>query len=197
MTNRLGILCVLACLLAWMGLATAGCSSVRTSYDFAPRTDFASWRTYAWYPTEGIASGDLRFDNTLFRRRIEAAVDRDLGSRGFVRLEDEDASPDFYVNFHLSTDQRLDVRTLNRGYRPGPWQRGWGRSGWDGVGWTETRITEIAEGTLAIDFVDASAGQLAWRGTGTRRLTRDPSPDRITRQVDEAVREILAQFPPQ
>jgi hypothetical protein len=64
------------------------------------------------------------------------------------------------------------------------------------VGWTETRVEQYEEGTLVIDFVDSPARRLVWRGAGTRRLSRDPQPDRLTQRVNEAVDDILAQFPP-
>ena len=182
---------VVVLVLAALGTA---CSSVRTQYDFDPSADFSAWRTYAWYPSGSPPTGDPRLDNPLLHGRIEAAVDRTLGDRGFTRLED--GTPDFYVNYHLSTEERLDVRTINRTYVGGPRGRRWGGAGWGGVGWTETRVDQFEEGTLVIDFVDSSLRRLVWRGSGTRRLSRDPQPDRLTGRVNEAVDEILGQFPP-
>lgn len=185
-------------LIVWLfvvavGLWATACSTVRTHSDFDPDADFGAWSTYAWYPAESVER-DLRFDSPLIRGRVEAAVDRVLASRGFRRVDD--ASPDFYVNFHLATDRRLDVRTLNRMYGPGPGRRGWGAPGWQGVGWTETRVREVDEGILVIDIIDAAAARLAWRGTATQRLPRNPTPATISRQMDAAVQEILARFPP-
>jgi hypothetical protein len=179
-------------LLVAVGVA---CSSVRTHYDFDPRTDFAAWRTYAWYRSASAPSGDPRLDSELLHARIEAAVDRTLAAQGFAPVRDR--PPDFYVNYHLSTEQRLDVRTIDRAYVGGPHGRRWAGAGWGGVGWTETRVDQYEEGTLVIDFVDASARRLAWRGSGTRRLARDFQPERVTERVNEAVEEILAQFPPE
>ena len=174
-------------------LCTA-CSSVRTQYDFDPSADFSSWRTYAWYPGEAAETGDPRLDNPLLHARVEAAVDRTLGERGYTKKQG--GTPDFYVRNHLSTEQRLDIRTMNRSYVGGPHGRGWDGAGWGGVGWTDTHVQQYEEGTLVIDFVDASLGRLVWRGSGTRRLSRNPEPDRVTERVNEAVAEVLAQFPP-
>ena len=183
--------CFATLLLAVLGVA---CSGVRTHYDFDPSVDFSTWRTYAWYPSGSPPTGDPRLDSPLFHGRIEAALDRALGERGYGRMEDR--TPDFFLNYHLSTEERLDVRTMNRGYVGGPHGRGWGGAGWGGVGWTETTVNEYEEGTLVIDFIDTSSRRLAWRGSGTRRLSRDPRPDRVTQRVNEAVDEILTQFPP-
>ncbi len=182
---------VLVLVLAALGTA---CSSVRTQYDFDPSTDFSAWRTYAWYPSGSPPTGDPRLDNPLLHGRIEAAVNRTLGVRGYTQVQG--GTPDFYVNYHLSTEERLDVRTMNRTYAGGPYRHRWRGAGWGGVGWTETVVDQYEVGTLVIDFIDASARRLVWRGSGTRRLSRNPQPDKLTQRVNEAVDEILAQFPP-
>jgi hypothetical protein len=182
---------VLVVVLAALGTA---CSSVRTQYDFDPGTDFSAWRTYAWYPSGTPPTGDPRLDNPLLHGRIEAAVNRTLGALGFEQVQDGTA--DFYVNYHLSTEQRLDVRSMNRTYVGGPHGRHWGGAGWGGVGWAGTGVDRYEEGTLVIDLIDVSVRRLVWRGSGARRLSRDPQPDRLTKRVNEAVDEILSQFPP-
>ncbi len=183
--------------LPWLlvaALSVVACSTVRTSYDFDPSADFAGWRTYAWFPVDPVPTGDPRADNPLLHGRIEAAVNRVLDARGYRQVDGD--APDFYVNYHLFTQSRIDVQTIDRVYQRGPRQRSWGGRGWDGVGWTETRVRQIDEGTLVIDLIDASRRRLAWRGTGTRRISRDPPAERVTRRVNEAVDEILGQFPP-
>jgi hypothetical protein len=182
-----------ALLVALLALGAA-CSSVRTSYDFDPAVDFSVWRTYAWYPGGTPPTGDPRLDNPLLHGRIEAAVDRSLTAQGYTRVQD--GTPDFYANYHLSTEQRLDVRTMNHMYMGGPHRRHWGGAGWGGVGWTETHVSQYEVGTLVVDFLDTPARRLVWRGSGTRRLSRDLQPDRMTQRVNEAVEEVLAQFPP-
>ncbi len=175
-------------------LLLAACSSVRTSYDFDPDADFASWQSYAWFPVDPAPTGDPRVDNPFLHRRVEAAIDRVLAARGFRKVTDH--APDFFVNYHLFTDSRLDVRTVDRIYATGPRGRSWAGAGWGGTGWTETRIQQVDEGTLVIDLIDVAMRSVAWRGTGTRRIARDPQPERQTQRVNEAVDEILALFPP-
>lgn len=179
--------------LAILASLTVACSTVNARQDFDPEMDFSPWRTYAWYP-EPTTTGDPRLDNPLLRDRVESAVERALAAAGYTPPQDR--APDFYVNFHLSTQRRLDTRTLNRGYSGAAGgRRTRGASG--GVAWTETRVEEYEVGTLVIDFVEASERRLVWRGSGTRRLSSNPTPERTTKRVDEAVAEILSQFPPQ
>ena len=43
---------------------------------------------------------------------------------------------------------------------------------------------------------DAGQNQLTWRGVGIGRVRQSPTPEQTTREVDEAVAEILKDFPP-
>jgi hypothetical protein len=172
----------------------AACSSVRTHYDYDPNADFSRWRAYAWYPTGSPPTGDPRLDNPLLHNRIVSAIERTLGEAGYSRILN--GEPDFYVNYHLSTEDRLEVRTMNRVYMGGPHMRHWGGAGWGGVAWTDTHVDQYEKGTLVIDFVDPLRRQLVWRGSGTRRLARNPRGHQVTHRVNEAVAEVLDQFPP-
>jgi len=176
-----------------LAVVMVACSTVRTNYDFDSSVDFGGWRTYAWYPVEEPPTGNPRIDNPLVHERIEAAIGNTLVLRGYT--EAGDGEPDFYVNYHLSTEQKLDVQTMDRGYGVGR-GRAWRGYGWGGVGWTETRVEQYDEGALIIDFLDFSSRKLSWRGSGRRRLARDPSPEKITERVNAAVAEIIEQFPP-
>jgi hypothetical protein len=180
---------LLIAVLVALGLA---CSSVRTNYDFDPATDFSTWSTYAWYPSGATSTGGARLESPLLHARVRAAIDRTLVAAGYSQTQS--GAPDFYVNYHLSTQQKLDVQTINRGYSTGG-TRGRRGAGWN-TGRTETRVSEYEEGTLVVDFADDER-QLVWRGSGTRRLKKNPKPDQVTKKVDEAVAEVLGQFPPQ
>ena len=183
------ILCIVV-----VGAFCGACATVHTQHDYDPNADFSHWRTYAWYPSGPSTTGDPRLDNPLLHERIVAAVDQDLGARGFAPKQD--GTPDFFVNYHLSSQQRMDVRTINQSYANGPYGRRWGRAGWGGVGWTETVVDQYEEGTLVIDLIDVAESRLVWRGAGSRRLANNPDPSRTTQRVNDAVGEILAAFPP-
>lgn len=168
------------------------CSTVQVRQDYDQSEDFTRLRTYTWYPKPPAPTGNLQLDNPLLYERIVAAVDRTLAAKGYQKVVDK--TPDFYVNYHLSTQSKLDVRTIDYG---GPYGGGvWGVGGWGGVGWSETYAVPYEEGTLAIDVIDVPKRKLVWRGFGVGRLREDPKPEEVTKRVDSAVEEILAQFPP-
>ena len=176
----------LALTLALMA-ALVDCVTVRVSQDYDPAADFSGLRTWAWMPGPQPKTGDLRVDSPLINARVRAAVDATLAARGFVPAGD--AAPDFRVGYHLSLEQKLSVQTVDTYY-------GYGRHGrWGGAG-TQTYVNQYDEGTLIIDVADARREQLVWRGWGSRRISRSPTPEKTTQVIDDAVARILAQFPP-
>lgn len=57
-------------------------------------------------------------------------------------------------------------------------------------------MRQYDEGTLIIDVSDARKKELVWRGVGSGRLRKETTPEQMTQDIDLAVAEILAQFPP-
>lgn len=172
-----------ALLLAFVLLAS--CSGVQVSTDFDRDVDFAAYRTYAWWPAADqpdASKADPRYQSPLADARVRRAVEAVLEGKGYRKL---DAAPDFFVNYHLSIESKLDVYTVNRYY-----------GGW-GIGIPETRTVQYDEGTLVIDVGDRRQKELVWRGIGRGRVRDNPSAEQLTRDVDRAVGEILGRFPPQ
>ena len=97
MTGMRRVATVLSLILA--AVALAGCASpqrqVRSDYD--PNADFGRYRTFNFMPGAGRSptGGDY---STLVAQRIEAAVEREMSSRGYVRAE----NPDLLVNFQVT-----------------------------------------------------------------------------------------------
>jgi len=171
--------------LAWLLVLAAACASVQVHVDFDPSADFSSLRTFAWFPRTREPTGDFRVDSPLLDSRIRNAVERELAAKGFEKVVDRD--PDFFVFYHFSVEDRIDVHTVNRTYVDR-----WGYV----VSLPETRVRQYQQGTLMIDVADAREKRLVWRGVGTGRLRSSPKPDETTRAVNSAVAEILGRFPP-
>ncbi len=153
----------LALVFTAVALATA-CSSITTSYDYNPNTDFNSLRTFAWMP---IRSNQL---NQFELERVSNAVESGLVEKGYQRA----ANGDFLLKVFAGKG-----RILGTGY------------GWSGL---DTRVYE--EGTLVIDMVDPMTNNLIWRGSAVKTLEQDPTPERQTENIANAVRAVLKNFPP-
>lgn len=165
-------------------LAACG-STVQTESDINPAfaASINDWRTYAWMPPP--ENGSDLVNNDITRRRVQEAVDRELAARGYTLDPD---NPDFRIAWHGSLDRRLDVQHI-----ADPWGYGWRR--WWTASRVRTTVTEYTEGTLVLDFVDADTNELAWRGVAQGRLSGSPTNLPPQSAINEAVEEILEEFP--
>jgi hypothetical protein len=173
---------------AWLLLTAVllSCASFQVDVDYDQAKDFSGYRTFTWFPRAQPQTGDYRIDDPLLEQRIREAVEQQLQARGFRKVED--VAPDFYVTYHLSIEQKLDVYTVNRGY--------YGPYGYY-VGWPETEVRQYDEGTLVIDIADQREKKVVWRGLAVGRVRQHATPEERTQAVNEAVAAILAKFPPQ
>ena len=163
------------------------CSSVTVSHDYDVTANFSQYKTFDWVPGEQPKTGDIRVDNPFLDNRIRAAVVRIMVEKGYRKATTD--KPDLLVAYNLTIRSKIESDTVSTsvGYGGYPY--------WGGVGF-ETRIREYDEGMLVIDLGDASENKLIWRGTGTRRITNQASPEKTTEIVNKTVTEILAHFPP-
>ena len=173
-----------------------GCSAVQVSQDFDVTTEFTRYQTFAWAPEPPQRSNDILMDSQLMDRRIRRAVGETLSIKGLSQTPGGEA--DFYVTYHIVVRPRLEVDSFSTGfggygYRYPYW--GYPYPFWGGIDYS-TYIRQYDEGTLIIDFTDARNSQLFWRGIGTRRITQQSTPEKITAAVNETVADILAQYPP-
>jgi hypothetical protein len=163
-----------------------GCSGIKVSTDYNPEAEFASLKKYAWLPKAREKTGNPRLDSPLLRARIEQAIEDTLAAKGY-RLADV-ADADFFVNYHVGIEAKVDVTSV-------PTMYGYGR--WGGIYTSETRVDQYDQGTLLIDIVDREQDDLIWRGSGQARVNQDGSPRQREERVRKAVAAILKQFPPQ
>ena len=171
-------LLLLACLLACSQFA------VRSSRD--PSADFTRLRSYAWLPLDQVDRADQRVLDRYIDARIRAAVDRELGAKGY---QPASGAPDFWLNYRLSSEPDDAVKG---GRRPhyGP---GW--AAWPGA---ETLLRESYDaGTLYVAALDRASKRAMWLGAANARLLPHNSLEKRARRVDDAVHAIFADFPRQ
>ena len=168
------------------------CSGIEVSQDYDAAADFSSLKTFTWLMAKQKKTGDLRVDNPLLDLRIRKAVDSSLAKKGYKKIFQ--GTPDFYVSYKYGIFIKIDPERVHTGIG-----FGFGGSGSFGsIGFrTGSDVRGYDEGMLVIDITDAENEKLLWRGTGTRRVSRHSDPDKTTKEVNENVDKILAQFPPQ
>lgn len=164
----------------------AGCSTISVNQDYDREADFSTYGTYAWVPQQTTAIGDAKAaktTNTLLDKRIRNAVNAELQAKG-MSIDTED--PDLLIAYHVGVDQKINV--TDWGYSYPHYYGGWGGSNID--------VTNYNEGTLIVDLIEYETKELVWRGTATKVLEENPSPERAEKNLQEVVRKIFDQYPP-
>jgi len=161
----------------------AACGSVSTSYDFDPDAKFDQLKTYKWIPAPRSGAAESVDQSPLVLKRVRSAVDEQLAARGYKRVE---SGADFRIAARLSSRQRTRVTTTGSayGYRRGAW------------GASDVDVYQYDEGSIILDIVDASGKNLMWRGVARSAVPADPTPEQITKIVNEAAQKLIANFPP-
>ena len=153
--------------------------------EIAPGADLGAYHTYDYFDKP---STDRRGYTTITTRTVEAAIDREMSARGFVRA----ANPDLKINFNIA--KRDKVTTM-----PGPGY-GVGFGGWrHGYGWglgfdSRSDVETVTEGTLTVDLVDRLKNELVWSGSAVRTLNAKIL-DQPRPAIDQAVNLIFAKWP--
>jgi len=110
--------------------------------------------------------------------KISNAIKRELNAKDY-----KDSQPaDFGIALHFGQKTITDVQSY--GY-------GWG---WYGGG---VDVTQYQQGTLIIDFIDMKTNKLEWRGTAQGAMAENPDVQTRTANIDSAVSQMLAPFPPE
>jgi hypothetical protein len=116
------------------------------------------------------------------------SVSRELTSRG-LRQSD---SPDLLVDFFVTTEDRIDVRTTSSGMHSvhrSHWSRGCCNT-WPMY---QTTVRQYTEGTLLIDLIDPSRNAMVAEGAAQSRIR---SNEVTQQQMDDVVGQIMADMMP-
>ncbi len=173
-TRVLGGLGLLAALLL-AGSTAALAQDVTFNYE--PGTDFSKYHTYVWAQVEGAKYPDQILDG-----QIRAAVEKVLAGKGLTKATG--AEGDLLVAYQVAVEQEQQWTGYGggRGYRYG--------------GMATATSSTINVGTLAVDFYDAPAKQLIWKGSATKTLNPSKDPQKNLERLDKAVAKLLKNYPP-
>ena len=168
--------------------ALAACSGIRVTSDWDPAVDFSQFQTFA------ILDEGQQARNPLNDRRIRAAIAADLSAKGFRQVDTLDKA-DLAIGFQITTDERTSYQTVHHGWSSAGFHRR--RSHWGGsVGISTTTQWNYTVGTLVIAVFEARDKELVWEASGSRTKNPSSSPEQSEQRINEAVREIMQDFPP-
>ena len=151
-------------------------------YDFDQQANFTDLKTFDWMPVPektGI--------NSLVVQRVKNAVNAELQAKGLMMTSN---NPDFLIVQHLGKKGKVQV--TDWGYEYSPYGR------YRGAHLRRGRVSthEYEEGSLILDFVDAKSKKMIWRGAAKAEVQNVDTPEKSEKLINEAVQEILKNFPP-
>jgi len=173
-----------------IGLIMIGLSGCAIT-DFDHKADFSKYRTFAWGKSEVDVSNPV-YESDLITKRIQTAVEEELAKRGVV---ESSTNPDFIVKYHTYTEEKKrteGVYPYRYGFYPYgffPFAFGWRYPYYMG---SPAEVREYTEGTLILDMIDHSTGELVWRGSVSGNV-EDTA--RLKKQVEKAVQAIMKKYP--
>jgi hypothetical protein len=167
-------------LLLLLPLMLVGCANYNVQTDHDPTVDFSRYHTYFWkhLPDSG---------NALMDRRIVTAIDTQLLAKGWRKAPEAAAQTALAAS--VATREAQQMMTYHDNWGPA-WQ-GWGRRG---PVMSTTRVLTYQEGTLVLDLYDAQTKEAIWRGSAMHTVNKNPQ--KMTRIIEDGVREIFEKFPP-
>lgn len=173
---------------AAFGAVLTACATMTVETEHEPGTDFSTLKTYAWIPRPPRDTIASRFDEAFVEKRVREAVDAGLAAKGYRKTG---ADADFFVAYHAALATKMSNRTIHERY-------GYSQGLGVGAGSTQARaqLYEYDEGSLLLDVVEARTRRLMWRGSVRTKVDSQASRERNAARIDEAVRLLLARFPP-
>jgi hypothetical protein len=173
--NRMAMV-VMGLVLALLVGSVALAQDVTTN--FMPGTDFTKYHTYKWVVIEGAEQ-----PNQIVDAQIKQAIDAQLATKGLTKVDGDKA--DLYVGYQVSISKQQQWNAYGMG----------GGLRWGGGMATATSST-IAIGTLALDMYDPTSKQLVWTGRATKTLDPNNSQEKKQKNLNNAMKKLLAKFPP-
>lgn len=171
-------------LYAFLAAVITACSSINVSSDFDHHANFTAYKTYAFTKE----AEDLPIDE-VNRKLLIDAISNELVAEGFSKSKQPDVLIDMFV---ISQVKETATAATSSNYYGGGYQYRWG----GGFSATTIDVENYVVGTLFVDIVDASSKQLVWQGRGVKTLDPDATPIEREQNINNAVKQIFAWYPP-
>ncbi len=162
-----------------------GCGNLGIQTQLTPGTDFTGMRHWSFAPVGTMHEG-VRLDPDLMDAQVAGEVRTLLEGGGFTEVAPEEA--DFWVGYKGMLERRTATGQFEGEQTPG-------RSAWASGGSQRTYLAGEA-GSLELVMFTPRTTDVLWRGRATATVTPDETDVERVARVREAVRRMLADFPP-
>ena len=175
-----------------LALVLAGCaaSGPTIMVNTAPDTDLSDFETFNFLQPLGTDRDNGA--RTPMSSMLADAMTRELTSRGLTQSD----SPDLMVDFFVTTEDRMDVRTTRSSSMHSMHsvhRSHWGRSSFSTWPTYQTTVRQYTQGTLLVDLIDPAANALVAEGAAQNRIR---SNELSRQQVDDIVAQIMTEIMP-
>jgi hypothetical protein len=162
------------------------CSSMNVNHDWDRDANFGSYQTYAWAAQPASApqnAQQAQSRNDLLDKRVRRAIDDQMVAKGF---SENPAGADIMLVYHTGAQDKINVTDWGYRYSYDYW--GWGGRDID--------VYQYTEGTLVVDMIDSGTKELVWRGSATKTIDSNPTPEKMESNIQKAVAAIFQNYPP-
>ena len=173
----------------FLGLFYSCSPTVKVTTDYDHAANFSEYKTFAVYDLKA-QQGQV---NQLNVDRVAKAIRNEMLAKGFT----ESSNPDLKVNAVSILKNKTQVTADSNFYGYGGMYRPygyWGGGAMMGGGTTTFNSYDYVDGSLIIDIVSAKTDKLVWQGIGNAEI--DSKPDNPEQFINDAIKKILADFPP-
>ena len=173
-----------------LALVLAGCaaSGPTIMVNTVPGADLSGFETFNFLQPLGTDRDNGA--RTPMSSMLMAAMTRELTNRGMTQSD----SPDLLVDFFVTTEERMDVRTSRTSSMHSTHsvhRSHWGRSSFSTWPTYQTTVRQYTQGTLLVDLIDPAANALVAEGAAQNRIRSNE----ITRQqADDIVAQIMTEI---
>ncbi len=168
-----------------LAVALLGCSTVQIDTQYKPGTDYKRYQTFTWNPIEPGPEQATEARDPAIRQFVLGTIEKELTGRGFKKAA-AGATPDFYIAVHGWSRDKIDVKQY--GYVYG--YSGYGM--YPTMGGPAVEVRQYKEGSIVIDFIDATSREMFWRGTASDTFL----PGTGQAAIKDAVGKLLEAYPP-
>ncbi len=168
----------------------SGCAT-KANFDFDEQFDFSTLKNFQISPSPKKSDSGSQFEGPLVEKRIVTAIEAELVQKGYVKA---DADAEFRVIYQLGIKREVTSNSSSISFGVGRYKRG--SSMGVAYGFPANDVKTYDRGILTIDILNATTGDLIWRGSSSRRLYDGSTPEKSKQLVTEVVSMILEQFPP-
>ena len=182
-------LSIFASLLALV-LAGSAASGPTIMVNTAPGTNLSGFETFNFLQPLGTDRDNGA--RTPMSSMLADAMTRELTTRGLTQSD----SPDLMVDFFVTTEDRMDVRTTRSSSMHSMHsvhRSHWGRSSFSTWPTYQTTVRQYTQGTLLVDLIDPAANALVAEGAAQNRIR---SNELSRQQVDDIVGQIMTEIMP-